>query len=46
VVEAAVAAGGRVLSQPTVIAGVGDLVFIEDPVGNAVGAMRYDSTAD
>ena len=46
VIEATVAAGGRVLQQPTVIAGVGELVFIEDSEGNAVGAMRYDPAAD
>jgi len=43
---AAVAAGGRVLMERTTIAGVGDLVFLLDPSGNAVGAMRYDEAAD
>lgn len=46
VAEAAVAAGGVVLMPRTTIAGVGDLVFVQDPSGNAVGAMRYDRTAE
>lgn len=41
--RAAVAAGGRVLMEPTTIAGVGNLVWLADPDGNAVGAMQYDS---
>ncbi len=40
--DAAVAAGGKVLMEPTSILGVGTLVFIEDTEGNIVGAMRYD----
>ena len=43
---AARAAGGRVLMEKTTISGVGDLVFLLDPSGNAVGAMRYDEAAD
>jgi predicted enzyme related to lactoylglutathione lyase len=43
---AAVAAGGAVLMDRTTITGVGDLVFLRDPAGNAVGAMRYDSGAE
>jgi predicted enzyme related to lactoylglutathione lyase len=39
--RAARAAGGRVLTDPVTIPGVGDLVFLQDPGGNAVGAMRY-----
>jgi predicted enzyme related to lactoylglutathione lyase len=42
---AAVKAGGVVLMDRTTIAGVGDLVFVRDPAGNVVGAMRYDDTA-
>jgi predicted enzyme related to lactoylglutathione lyase len=42
---AAVRAGGRVLMERATIAGVGDLVFVQDPAGNAVGAMRYDENA-
>jgi predicted enzyme related to lactoylglutathione lyase len=41
-----VAAGGRILMEKTTITGVGDLVWIEDPAGNAVGAMRYDAAAE
>lgn len=44
--QAAVAAGGRILMAPTTIAGVGELVFVLDPSGNPVGAMRYDPAAD
>jgi predicted enzyme related to lactoylglutathione lyase len=46
VTAAARAAGGVVLMEKTTIAGVGDLVFLLDPSGNAVGAMRYDEAAD
>lgn len=46
VVQAAVAAGGRVVMDATVISGVGELVFIEDTEGNVVGAIRFDTTAD
>jgi predicted enzyme related to lactoylglutathione lyase len=42
---AAVAAGGRVLMERTTIAGVGDLVWLEDPSDNVFGAMRYDDAA-
>jgi predicted enzyme related to lactoylglutathione lyase len=43
---AARAAGGLVLMDPTTIVGVGELVFLLDPSGNPVGAMRYDPAAD
>jgi predicted enzyme related to lactoylglutathione lyase len=44
---AAVAArGGRVLMPRTTIAGVGDVMFFADPEGNAVGAIRYDPSAE
>ncbi len=43
---AAEAAGGRVLMQPTVLAGIGELAFVSDPEGNVCGVMRYDSGAD
>jgi predicted enzyme related to lactoylglutathione lyase len=43
---AARAAGGQVLMEKTTISGVGDLVFLLDPSGNPVGAMRYDRDAD
>lgn len=35
------AAGGRLLSQPHVIPGVGELVFVEDTEGNRIGIMQY-----
>ncbi|MCH9688757.1 MAG: VOC family protein [Deltaproteobacteria bacterium] len=35
-------AGGTILMEKSVIAGVGTLVFFADPEGNAVGAMQYD----
>jgi predicted enzyme related to lactoylglutathione lyase len=43
---ACTSAGGRVLMAKTVIPGVGELVFLQDPSGIAIGAMRYDDTAD
>jgi predicted enzyme related to lactoylglutathione lyase len=44
VTKAAVAHGGRVVMARSTITGVGDLVFVADPSGNVVGAMRYDET--
>ncbi len=38
------AASGKLLSQPYAIAGVGELVFIEDTEGNRVGVMQYETT--
>jgi predicted enzyme related to lactoylglutathione lyase len=35
--------GGKVLMEPTVIPGVGELVFFLDPSGNVCGAMRYQT---
>jgi predicted enzyme related to lactoylglutathione lyase len=46
VAAAARSAGGVVLMEATTIAGVGELVFVLDPSGNPVGAMRYDPAAD
>ena len=46
VAAAATATGGLVLMEATTIAGVGELVFVLDPSGNPVGAMRYDAAAD
>lgn len=40
-VDAAIAYGGEVLLQPSVIPGVGELVWLRDPGGNVVGAMAY-----
>ena len=34
--------GGKILSQPFVIEGVGRLAFFQDTEGNRVGAMQYD----
>lgn len=46
-VAAAVKAnGGRILMEKATIAGVGDLIFFEDPEGNVAGAMRYDPKAE
>jgi len=41
---ACTAAGGRVLMEKAVIPGVGELAFLQDPSGIAIGAMRYDTT--
>ena len=46
VTAAALRSGGRVLMDPTTIAGVGELVWLADPDGNVVGAMRYDPDAE
>jgi uncharacterized protein len=46
VAGAALAAGGELLMERTTITGVGDLVFLRDPGGNVVGAMRYDASAE
>jgi hypothetical protein len=46
-VAAAVKAnGGRIVMEKATIAGVGDLIFFEDPEGNVAGAMRYDAKAE
>ena len=45
-IAAAVAAGGRVLMDPTVLAGVGELAFVADPSGTPVGLMRFDPAAE
>jgi len=44
--RAAIRAGGRVVMEPTTIVGVGELLWIADPDGNVVGAMRYDAEAE
>jgi predicted enzyme related to lactoylglutathione lyase len=46
VAKTVVAHGGRLLMDKTTIAGVGELVWFEDPAGNVVGAMRYDPGAE
>ena len=46
-VTAAVRAnGGRVLMERTILAGIGELIFFQDPEGNVAGAMRYDETVE
>ena len=42
--KAVVAQGGRILMDKATIAGVGDLIFFEDPEGNIAGAMQYHDT--
>lgn len=46
VVAAVKASGGRVLMEPTILPGIGELVFFQDTEGNVVGAMRYDEKAE
>jgi hypothetical protein len=46
VAKQVVASGGRILMDKTTITGVGDLIWFEDPAGNAAGAMRYDPAAE
>jgi len=41
VAERSEALGGRVLMPPTLVANAGELTFVADPAGNAIGAMRY-----
>lgn len=46
-VAAAVRAnGGRVLMERTILPGIGELIFFQDPEGNVAGAMRYDDTVE
>jgi len=42
-VAAATSAGGTVLAGPFEIPTVGTLVWLEDPSGNVIGAMQYES---
>jgi hypothetical protein len=37
------AAGGKAVTAPIYIEGVGRLVYFEDPEGNLVGVMQYDA---
>jgi predicted enzyme related to lactoylglutathione lyase len=39
---AAEANGGKVILAKTIIPTVGELVWLQDPEGNIVGAMKYD----
>lgn len=41
--DAVVKAGGRAVSEPFAIPGVGTLAFCEDTEGNVFGVMQYDS---
>lgn len=43
--KAVLGAGGKVALARSVIAGVGTLMFFEDPEGNVFGAMQYDAKA-
>jgi hypothetical protein len=43
VISAALDHGGTVLAEPATIPGVGELVWLSDPSGNVIGAMRYES---
>jgi predicted enzyme related to lactoylglutathione lyase len=38
--------GGSIVMQICTLAGVGQLFFFQDPEGNIVGAMQYDTNAD
>jgi predicted enzyme related to lactoylglutathione lyase len=41
-IAAVEAAGGKVVTPPIYIEGVGRLIYFEDTEGNLVGAMQYD----
>jgi predicted enzyme related to lactoylglutathione lyase len=46
-VAAAVRAnGGKIIMEKATIAGVGELIFFQDPDGNVAGAMRYDAAIE
>jgi len=38
--------GGKIVMQICTLAGVGRLLFFQDPEGNIAGAMQYDPKAD
>jgi uncharacterized protein len=40
--KAAEANGGKVIMAKTILPTVGELVWLQDPEGNVVGAMKYD----
>jgi predicted enzyme related to lactoylglutathione lyase len=48
-IEATVAAieahGGTIIMAPTVIGGVGELIYFKDSEGNIAGAMKYEAEA-
>lgn len=49
-IQAAAAAiksnGGAIVMQICTLAGIGQLLFFQDPEGNIAGAMQYDPRAD
>jgi predicted enzyme related to lactoylglutathione lyase len=38
--------GGKIVMQICTLAGIGRLLFFQDPEGNLAGAMQYDPKAD
>jgi uncharacterized protein len=38
--------GGKIVMQICTLAGIGRLLFFQDPEGNIAGAMEYDSQAE
>jgi predicted enzyme related to lactoylglutathione lyase len=38
--------GGKIAMPVCALAGIGRLLFFQDPEGNIVGAMQYDSSAE
>lgn len=42
VAKAAEANGGRVIMAKTILPTVGELVWLQDPEGNVLGAMKYE----
>lgn len=44
--KAVVANGGTIVMPRSVIAGVGTLMFFQEPGGNVFGAMQYDTRAE
>ena len=44
--KAVLANGGKIILARSVIAGVGTLMFFQEPGGNVFGAMQYDARAE
>ena len=38
--------GGKIVMQICTLAGIGRLLFFQDPEGNIAGAMQYDPKAE
>jgi predicted enzyme related to lactoylglutathione lyase len=38
--------GGTIVMQVCTLAGIGRLLFFQDPEGNLAGAMQYDTEAE